>query len=220
MSQIFNPSANNIARLSILIGGLVALFIAAIFPAWDRSPYTDRAPAGIAIEQPVRFSHKLHSGNLNISCVYCHGGAEVSRYAGISDTHTCMSCHSQIALYSELLEPVRASYETGEPLVWNKVHDLAEHVYFNHAVHVNNGVGCESCHGRVDEMPLVWQAESMTMNWCMDCHNNPEEYLRPESEIYTFGWEPEGDQIELGLQLIDEYQINTEGLNQCSVCHY
>ncbi|MGF1507635.1 MAG: cytochrome c3 family protein [Anaerolineae bacterium] len=184
----------------------------------DRSPYS-RAYAGIAVAQPVRFSHELHSDQLNIDCQYCHGAAHESSYAGIPDTHTCMSCHSQIATYSELLEPVRTSYATGVPLVWYKVHDLAEHVYFNHEAHLANGVGCETCHGRVDQMPLVWQAETMTMAWCLECHWAPEEFIRPVEEIYTFGYEPPIDQTELGLQLVDEYQIADEGLDNCWVCH-
>lgn len=220
-SQIFKPSANTFARVSLVVGGLLLVYLLAIFPAWDRSPYTDRAEAGIAVEQPVRFSHELHGEVLNINCMYCHANAEVSYYAGIPDTHTCMSCHSQIATYSELLAPVRESYETGEPLIWNKVHDVADHVQFNHSIHVNSGVGCETCHGNVNEMPIVWQENSMTMAWCLECHREPEKYLRPISEIYTVDWEPEGDQIELGLQLKEEYHIGSwEALNQCSICHH
>jgi len=131
-----------------------------------------------------------------------------------------MSCHSQIATYSELLEPVRTSYATGVPLEWNKVHDLAEHVYFRHQTHVNNGVACETCHGDVNQMQLVWQQETMTMAWCLECHEQPEQYLRPASEIYNFDYEQPENQIELGLQLIEEYDIHTEGLTDCRVCHH
>lgn len=219
MSQIFKPGANTIAKLSILLGGLVGALVLTLLLVGPRSPYL-RATIGVAIDQPVRFSHNLHSDQLNIECQYCHLSAEQGYYGGIPDTHTCMSCHSQIATYSELLEPVRTSYVTGDPLEWNKVHDLAEHVYFNHSVHVNSGVGCETCHGQVNQMPLVWRAESMTMSWCLNCHQQPEQFLRPASEIYTFGYEPEIDQIELGKQLVEEYHINTAGLLDCSVCHH
>lgn len=218
MSQLFRPGINNIARISAVVGVLVAVILLAVVFVVAFSPYTYN-PVGVVVEQPVNFSHRLHAERLNIDCRYCHGAAEVSAYAGIPDTHTCMSCHSQIATYSELLAPVRASYENDTPLVWNKVHDLAAHVYFNHSVHVNNGIGCESCHGRVDQMLLVWQDEIQTMQWCLDCHRAPEQYVRPQSEIYTFGYEPEGDQIEEGLKLVEAYQIHTEGLTNCRVCH-
>ena len=218
MSQIFNPSTNTLARMSILAGGLVTLLLFAGLYIRDQSVYT--RPVGIAVEQPIRFSHELHSGQLNIGCLYCHGTATQSSYGGIPDTHTCMSCHSQIATYSELLEPVRQSYEDNTSLVWNRVHDLADHVYFNHSAHVNNGVGCESCHGNVEEMPLVWRAEHMTMGWCLDCHRNPEEFVRPADEVYTFGYETPENQTELGFQLIEEYGINVDHLMSCGVCHY
>lgn len=218
MSQVFSPGANTFARLSLLGTGLVVVIIFALIFTLDRSPYT-RAPIGIAIEQPVRFSHELHSDQLNIDCQYCHVSAEKSSYGGIPDTHTCMSCHSQIATYSELLQPVRDSYDTGESLEWEAVHDLADHVYFNHSAHINAGFGCETCHGPVNEMAIVWQAKSMTMGWCLDCHRNPEQFIRPTDQVYNFGWEPEGDQIELGLQLVEAKNIDVERLDSCSICH-
>lgn len=218
MSQIFKPSANSFARLSILAAGLVGLVALSFLFIRVRSPYTVEQ-MGIAVEQPVRFSHKLHSGNLNIECQYCHVSAEKTAYGGIPDTHTCMSCHSQIATYSELLEPVRTSYETGESLVWYKVHDLAGHVYFNHSAHVNNGYACETCHGRVDEMPLVWQTQPLSMEWCLDCHFEPEQYVRPPEAIYEFGWQAPENQAEVGLELIEFYGTDTEGLGNCWICH-
>jgi hypothetical protein len=218
MSQLFRPGTNNLARLSLLAALLITVIVIGLIFVWARSPYTYQA-VGVAVAQPVRFSHQLHSDRLNIDCVYCHTSANQTAYAGIPDTHTCMSCHSQIATYSELLAPVRASYETGQPLIWNKVHDLSEHVYFNHSVHVNNGVGCETCHGNVDQMPLVWQDETMTMQWCLDCHQNPAPNLRPVEAITLMGWEPSIPQQELGVQLMAAYQINTNGLTDCRVCH-
>lgn len=223
MSQIFKPGVNSISRLSILAGGLITVILLGLLLMLTRSPYTrgqNISPVtGIAVEQPVRFSHELHSGALNINCAYCHDTAEKSSYGGIPDTHTCMSCHSQIATYSELLEPVRVSYASGEPLIWNKVHDLAEHVYFNHSIHVAKGFACETCHGRVDEMPLVWQTKVMNMQWCLDCHREPEQFIRPVEERYTFGYEPPVDQLVLGAQLVEEYDVQQEGLTTCYVCH-
>ena len=218
MSQLFGPAANTFARLSLLASIMVGVIILTVLYVQDRSPYT-RAPVGIAIEQPVRFSHELHSGQLNINCQYCHTSVDKTAYGGIPDTHTCMSCHSQIATYSELLEPVRSSYETGEPLVWNPVHNLADHVYFNHSIHVTKGVGCETCHGRVDQMPLVWQSTTMTMGWCLECHRAPEEFVRPLDQVYTFGYEQPENQTEVGLALVEEYGIEPERLDSCYICH-
>lgn len=222
MSQIFHPRDNNFARLSI-IGGILLLGMGlTMLMLRNWSPYTVNGNyAGIAVAQPIRFSHELHSGQLNIECMYCHQNAEVGAYGGIPDTHTCMSCHSGIAVYSELLEPVRTSYETGEPIEWLKVHDLANHVYFNHSVHVQNGFACETCHGNVKEMPQVWQAENMYMGWCLDCHMEPEQYIRDVADRYKFGdeYEEPANQLEYGRELLEEYQIVTDGLMNCSTCH-
>jgi hypothetical protein len=220
MSQIFPPISNTIARISLLVGLLLVTFLLVAIIIYDRSPYNSAAQAGIAVAQPVRFSHELHSNVLNIECVYCHLGAEKDAYGGIPDVHTCMSCHSQIATYSELLAPVRESYATDDPIEWNKVHDLAEHVHFNHSVHIANGFACETCHGNVEEMPLVWQAKQMTMGWCLTCHQEPERFIRPREEIYTFGYEPPIPQEELGPRLVEEYGIETEGLMTCAICHH
>lgn len=215
--QMFTPGANTFARLSVLVGGLVvALVLTFVFV---RAPSPTARAVGVPVDQPVRFSHKLHSDQLNIDCGYCHTSVEESSYAGIPPTETCMTCHSQIATYSELLEPVRLSYATGERLAWNQVNNLADHVYFNHSIHVNKGVGCETCHGQVEQMPLVWRAEVMTMEWCLECHREPERFIRPPDEIYTFNWQPSVPQSELGPQLVEEYHIDTEGLTDCSVCH-
>lgn len=222
MAQVFKPGINTVARLSILVGLLLVGLAVVIINLYPWSPYAIQGNyAGIAVEQPIRFSHELHSEQLNISCMYCHAVAEKSSYGGIPDTHTCMSCHSNIAVYSELLEPVRNSYATGERLVWAEVHDLAEHVYFNHSVHVQKGFACETCHGNVEQMPQVWQAENQLMAWCLDCHLEPEQYIRPVEERYTFGWEPpEGvDRLEYGADLVEQYQVNVEGLSSCSTCH-
>jgi hypothetical protein len=218
--QIFRPGANTFARVSLLVGAFITAIVIAILVFFVRSPFTRvGAVTGVAIEQPVRFNHELHSGVVNIDCQFCHVSAEKTPYGGIPDTHTCMTCHSQIATYSELLEPIRESYANNTPVVWNKVHDIANHVYFNHSIHVNKGVGCETCHGRVDQMPIVWRQEVMTMNWCLDCHQNPYQYLRPVEEVYTMGYQPAGNQNEIGMQLMQEYGIVTDDLSDCAVCH-
>jgi len=219
-SQLFNPSSNSVARLSILGGLLLVVLGFGMLLVRNWSPYTINGNfAGIAVEQPIRFSHELHSDQLNISCMYCHQTAEVSAYGGIPDVHTCMSCHANIAIYSELLADVRDSYATGEPIQWLKVHDLAEHVYFNHSVHVQKGFACETCHGPVNEMPQVWQASNMYMGWCLDCHMAPEQYIRPIEDRYNFDYEEPEDQLSFGQELIEEYNVQIEGLMNCSTCH-
>ncbi|HET7104950.1 MAG TPA: cytochrome c3 family protein, partial [Terracidiphilus sp.] len=140
-------------------------------------------------DQPVPFSHKHHVQGLGLQCQYCHTTVEESSYAGIPPTRTCMNCHAQIWTNAELLQPVRDSWATGQSLVWTKVHDLPDYVYFNHEIHVNKGIGCASCHGRVDEMPLMYAQNSLQMEWCLNCHRDPAKNLRPTSEIYNMNWE-------------------------------
>ncbi len=214
MAQIFHPSTNTFSKVSIfgalfLVAGLLWLFAVV-----NRSGYVTQA--GVAREQPVPFSHKHHVGELGIDCRYCHTSVEESSSANIPPTQTCMNCHAQIWSDSPTLEPVRASYRTGESIEWIKVHDLPDYVYFNHSIHVNKGIGCTSCHGRVDQMNLIYQAESLQMEWCLDCHRNPEKHVRPREEIFNMEWFTD-DQAALGARLIDEYHI--ESRDDCSVCH-
>ena len=171
-------------------------------------------------EQPVPFSHAHHVGGLGIDCRYCHTTVETSSFANIPPTKTCMNCHSQIWITSPTLEPVRASFRTNESIRWTRVNDLPDFVYFNHSIHVNKGVGCEICHGRVDRMPLTWQENSLQMEWCLNCHRNPEKYVRPREFVTTMGYEPAGDQEEIGRKLVAEYKIrDTRTLTSCSTCH-
>jgi len=135
-------------------------------------------------------------------------------------TKTCMNCHSQIWSTSPTLEPVRASFRTGESISWTRVHDLPDFVYFNHSIHINKGVGCESCHGRVDRMPLTFQENSLQMEWCLNCHRHPEKYVRPREFITTMGYQPAGDQEEVGRRLVHEYNIQSpRTLTSCNTCH-
>src|SRR6516162_4909544 len=181
MAQIFNRSANTLARASIL--GIVLLLsaVAAALMQLQRSPYVTNQH--IAPEQPIPFSHEHHVSGLGIDCRYCHTSVETSSFAGLPPTHMCMSCHSQIWAASPMLEPVRTSLAENKPLVWTRVHDLPDFVYFHHAIHVQKGVGCVSCHGRIDRMPMAWKEEPMTMEWCLECHRHPQRHLREQSEI-------------------------------------
>jgi hypothetical protein len=215
MPQIFRRSANTLSKVSIfgvlsLVAGLILLAI-----VLGRSTYVTRAHE--FIEQPLQFSHMHHVTDDGIDCRYCHTSVETSSFAGIPPTKTCMNCHSVLFANASFLEPVRASFRDNRPLRWIRVHDLPDFVYFNHSIHVKKGIGCESCHGRVDQMPLIYQENSLLMEWCINCHKNPQDYVRPRSEITTMGYRPAVAQSVLGPQLVKEYGINPS-LN-CSTCH-
>jgi hypothetical protein len=215
MSQIFQRSANTLSKVSIfgilsLVGGLVLLAI-----VLARSSYVTRQHE--FVEQPLQFSHMHHVTDDGIDCRYCHTSVESSSFAGIPPTKTCMNCHSVLFANAAFLEPVRASFRDNLPLRWVRVHDLPDFVYFNHSIHVKKGIGCESCHGRVDQMPLIYQQNSLLMEWCIECHRNPQAYVRPRGEITTMGYRPAVAQSVLGPQLVKEYGINPP-LN-CSTCH-
>lgn len=215
MSQIFPRSANAIARFSLvgvlLAGGLVAWVGLLVL----RSDMV--TGANVNVVQPVQFSHLHHVGGMGIDCRYCHTSVEQSASAGIPPTKTCMNCHSQIWAQSPYLEPVRASFRNDTSIEWVRVHDMPDFVYFNHSIHVKQGVGCETCHGRIDQMPGIHQVKSLQMEWCLDCHRAPEQFVRPRAEVFTMGYEPEGDQLEVGRRLVEEYNI--QSLTSCSTCH-
>jgi hypothetical protein len=218
MAQIFHSSANTIARLSI-IGGVVLVAGALVtLDQITRSPYTTEV--GVARAQPVPFSHKHHA-NMGIDCRYCHTSVEDAAFAGIPPTKTCMNCHSQIFSDAPMLEPVRESWRTGESLQWNRVHDLPQFAYFDHSIHVAKGIGCSTCHGRVDEMPLVYKSNTLYMQWCLECHRAPEKFVRPKDKIFDMAWTPPANQREVGLELVREYKIDTEHYKMldCNLCH-
>ncbi|MGH7823996.1 MAG: cytochrome c3 family protein [Candidatus Binatia bacterium] len=219
MAQIFHPSTNTISRLSIF--GLFFLLIGLlwILAAINRSSYVTEA--GVVREQPVPFSHQHHVGGLGIDCRYCHASVEQSSFAGIPATEICMSCHSQIWAASDMLKPVRESFKTGAPIRWTRVHNLPDFVYFNHSIHVRKGVGCATCHGQVDRMPLMRQAESLQMEWCLACHRDPAPFLRPKEFVFSMDWQPpQGEEIALEQKLMNEYEIESpELLTSCSTCH-
>jgi len=216
MAQIFKSNINSLTRVSIIVG-VVALGLTggALFELGADSNYATRQ--GEAREQPIPFSHTHHVGSMGIDCRYCHNTVENSSYANVPPTKTCMNCHSQIWVTSPTLEPVRVSYQKNESIRWTKVHDLPDFVYFNHSIHVKKGVGCETCHGRVDKMPLMYQNASLQMRWCLDCHRAPEKYLRPRSEITTMGYTPSEPQEVIGARLVKEYQV--QKLETCYTCH-
>ncbi|HUN84593.1 MAG TPA: cytochrome c3 family protein [Terracidiphilus sp.] len=191
MAQIFDRSSNALARASLVLSGLLVIALGVTLDQLQRSPWVTRQ--GQRPDQPVPFSHKHHVGGLGLQCQYCHVTVEKSSYAGIPPTKTCMNCHAQIWTNAQLLEPVRNSWATGESIPWVKVHDLPDFVYFNHSIHVNKGIGCATCHGRVDEMPLMYAQNTLQMEWCLDCHRNPAKNLRPTAQIYNMAWEKPAD---------------------------
>jgi len=217
MAQIFHPSTNTLSRVTIF--GLLFFLAGGLFilAEINRSPYVTRAT--VVREQPVPFSHEHHVAGLGLDCRYCHTTVEKTAFAGIPPTETCMSCHSQVWTNAQMLEPVRESYRSGTPIKWNRVHDLPDFVYFNHSIHVTKGIGCESCHGRVDKMPLMWQANTLQMEWCLNCHRNPEQFIRPRDQVFTMGYVPAESQSTLGPKLVKEYHVNVKQLTNCSICH-
>jgi hypothetical protein len=215
LSQIFHRSTNTLARLTIFGAVFVIALLGWAVNQVNRSSYVTQERT--AREQPVPFSHAHHVGGLGIDCRYCHTGVETAASAGIPPTETCMNCHSQIWNDSPMLEPVRESWRTGESIRWTRVHDLPDFVYFDHSIHVAKGVGCESCHGRVDKMPLMWTESPLTMEWCLSCHRQPEKFVRPRSEVFRMGYVPAKSQDELGRELVEAYRIQSK--TYCSACH-
>jgi len=218
MAQIFRPTTNTLARLSIVGGGLVVVVLLLSVAGFVYSSFM--TGVGVARRQPVPFSHKHHVADAGIDCRYCHTSVEAAAFAGIPPTKTCMNCHTQIWADSPMLEPVRASWRTGSSLEWVRVHKLADFVYFNHSIHVAKGVGCVTCHGRVDEMPLIRKANTLYMEWCLECHRAPERFVRPREYVFRMDWQPAADQIALGQRLVKEYKIQSPTyLTSCSTCH-
>jgi hypothetical protein len=215
MAQIFNRKANALPTLSLvgaLGGGVVAILAIWYFFSPE---FTD---VGYAPEQPVAFSHRLHAGQIGLDCQYCHTKVKDAAHANVPATQTCMNCHSQIRTESPKLLPVRESWATGKSIEWVKVHQLPDYARFSHAIHTNNGVGCESCHGRIDQMEVVSLQEPLSMGWCLECHRQPELFLRPDSEITTMGYEYPDDYVQKNLQrVLDE---NIVPPTNCSACHY
>lgn len=224
MAQIFHPSMNAFSKATIFGGVFFLAGLAWAVSLWVRSPYVTEQD--VVRDQPAPFSHDHHVNGLGIDCRYCHTSVETSSFAGIPATEVCMGCHSQIWKDSPMLEPVRESFRTGQPLAWTRVHDVPDYVYFDHSIHVAKGIGCESCHGRVDRMPLMRKAFGMQMEWCLDCHRHPEIKVRDKSDVFRFGLEhPEMSELavhreeDAGRKLVREYGINGGQLTNCAICH-
>ena len=235
MAQIFHRSMNAFSRATIL--GFVFILALVGWMLWVFYNSSWATQVGVVRDQPVQFSHEHHVAGLGIDCRYCHTSVEDSAFAGIPPTETCMQCHSQIWADSPKLAPVRDSFKSGKPLEWTRVHDVPDYAYFNHSIHVTKGVGCVTCHGRVDKMPLTWREHTLHMKWCLDCHRNPEQYVRPREQVFSMTWTPEeqgSTQLELGRELVKKHRIETgslddEGeliakfhgnkLTNCSICH-
>ena len=242
MTQIFQRSTNTLSRVTIY--GAVFVIAALTWVAMEiqRSPYITYA--GVRKPQPVPFSHQHHVTGLGIDCRYCHTSVETSSFAGIPPTKTCMNCHSQIWTNAQLLEPVRASFRSGESLQWTRVNQLPDFVFFNHSIHINKGVGCNTCHGPVDQMPFMYQQESLQMEWCLDCHRDPQKNLRPRDQVFNMRYQAPSethpvsvdgnsftDQESLGTFLSAKYKIRTgklmtsdgqrsvSDITSCSTCH-
>ena len=218
MSQIFHRHTNVYSRLSILAIVAVLVLAGTGVAVLNWSGYNTNP--GMFVEQPIQFSHAHHVGGMGIDCRYCHTSVEESAFANIPPTKTCMNCHSRIWLGAPILEPVRASMAEGKPLNWVRVNDLPDFVYFNHSIHVRKGVGCATCHGRVDQMPLMYQESTLMMSWCVDCHRNPAKFVRPREEVFNMAWERPASDPGLGERLVKEYKIaSADQLTSCSTCH-
>lgn len=218
MAQLFPKSAN--VRARVIIFGSVVLVCGA---GWATStiywsPYITEV--GVPLQQPIPFSHKHHVTDDGIDCRYCHTSVEKSSFAGVPSTKTCMTCHSQLWTDAPVLASLRQSLATGKPLKWVRVNDLPDYVYFNHSIHVAKGIGCSECHGRIDQMPLTRKTQSLYMRWCLECHDHPEEYIRPREKVFDMAWQRPPDQLVQGHKLIRDYHVDTSGrLTNCSVCH-
>jgi hypothetical protein len=214
VAQIFSRRYGIIVKLTLVIGvGLIA-GTALAWRALTAGPHA----VGESVEQPVPFSHKHHVGDVGLDCRYCHASVETDAVAGIPPISTCMTCHSQLFTGQPVLAPLLRSWQTGRALHWQRVDTLPDFVYFNHSIHIAKGVGCVSCHGRVDRMPLTARVASLSMHWCLDCHREPEQALRPQSEVFSMSWQPR-DQAALGATLLRSYHIDKRRLTDCSICH-
>ena len=215
MAQIFHRSTNTISRVSIYGAVILIAILGYAVNVVNQTSYVTEVHN--ARPQPVPFSHKHHVGELGLDCRYCHSSVEVSSSAGMPPTQTCMACHSQIWTGAAILEPVRASYRDSTPISWTRVNALPDFVYFNHSIHVAKGVGCTTCHGPVAEMNITWRENSLYMRWCLECHNAPEKYLRPRSEVFNAFYKLPADQAALGNRLMAEYKV--QKLTTCTTCH-
>ena len=218
MPQVFPRWTNVGSKVSIISSLAFLSLLAWTGMVYVRSSYGTNA--GLALVQPVPFSHQHHVGVLEIDCRYCHTTVEHSPFAGMPETKTCMNCHSQIWVGSQMLQPVRESFRSNESIRWERVYNTPGFVYFDHHIHVQKGVGCSSCHGRIDQMPFTRQSPSLLMEWCLDCHRDPAQHVRPREQVFNMDYRPPSDQQTLGRRLVEEYDIDdARQLTSCSTCH-
>ena len=218
MSQIFHRSTNTLSRATIFGAIFVVAALVWVGYAIQGSPYVTYE--GIRKPQPVPFSHQHHVTGLGIDCRYCHTSVETSSFAGIPPTKTCMNCHSEIWTTAPILEPVRTSFRSGVSIEWQRVNDLPDFVFFQHDIHINKGVGCDTCHGHVDRMPLMLQAQSLQMVWCVNCHKAPWKYLRPRNQVFNTEYVYPANQDQLGKELMKRYHVRSATeITGCFTCH-
>lgn len=234
MPQYFSRAWNTRLRLALLAAPVYVGVAGWILAQWADAPGV--TGVNVAVDQPIPFSHKFHVGQLRLDCRYCHGEVENSASAGMPSTETCHGCHQHVWTGLGAIQPVASSMATGVPLTWQRVHDLPDFAWFDHSIHVQKGIGCVTCHGRVDQMPLVWKTETLQMRWCLDCHRDPAPYVRPRKFVFDLAWQPpEGEQDlatlaqqldlprapesreELGEMLVAHYRI--QRYTSCSNCH-
>jgi Cytochrome c7 and related cytochrome c len=215
MSQLFPSWSTAVARLFWIGCGVVLVGVPCFLMWWTRTPYVTGQYTEFT--QPIAFDHRHHVVDDGIDCLYCHTDAERSPHAGVPATSVCLNCHSQIWDQSPMLQALWTSFEEDRPIVWQRVTFLPDFVYFNHAIHVQKGVGCETCHGRVDQMARVYQVAPLTMGWCLQCHRNPARYLRPVSDVTQMGYKPARPQLEVGTALVKQYHVLS--LTNCTTCH-
>lgn len=215
MTPLFQRSANSVYWLAIGAIGVTVLLVPAMAIGWARTPYATGEQQPVA--QPIKFDHRHHVRDDGIDCLYCHSGATHTPFAGVPATSICLGCHNQIWIDSPELAAVRRSYFEGTPIRWQRVNTLPDFVFFDHSIHVNKGVGCVTCHGRVDQMGQVYAAAPLTMRWCLDCHRAPQRHLRPLDRITSMEWKPSEPQEVLGKRLVTE--LGVRSIEDCSGCH-
>jgi hypothetical protein len=202
------PLAVAAVAILIVVGGV------GFFWYYGSPKYLD---AGYRPAQPIPYNHKIHAGDNGIDCRYCHTSVEYTAQAAIPPLQTCMNCHSMIRTESDTVKAMTALYVSGEPIKWVRVHDIPDYAYFNHSIHIAKGIGCSSCHGRIDQMEKVEQVKPLSMGWCLECHRNPDQYIRPLDQITNMAWEPGENQAEYARQMKTERDIKPP--TDCATCH-
>lgn len=215
MASVFPPWSNTAFRVAVVVAAFGGFAVLAAPMIWVRTEWS-RNQRNV-VDQPVEFDHRHHTRDDGIDCIYCHNTVRRAATAGIPSTEKCVGCHNQIWLRSPMLEVVRRSYFSGDPIPWNRVHQVPGYAYFNHGIHVSKGFGCSTCHGRVDRMAAVFQVATLTMGWCLDCHRNPERYIRPLDQVTNMAWSAGDGQLELGRELVRTLGIRS--LTNCTTCH-